>query len=35
VWGGREAGGRWRERKEVAKENNKILPEKKSTILDD
>jgi hypothetical protein len=35
VWGGKGAGGRWREGKEVAKENNKILQKNKSTMLDD
>ena len=35
VWGGKGAGGRWREGKEDAKENNKILQKNKSTMLDD
>ena len=35
VWGGRGAGGRWREGKEAAKETNQILQKNKSTMLDD
>ena len=35
VWGGRGAGGRWREGKEDEKETNQILQKNKSTMLDD
>lgn len=35
MWGGRGAGGRWREGKEDAKETNQILQKNKSTMLDD
>ena len=35
VWGGREAGGRRREGKEVAKETNQIIQKNKSIMLND